>query len=68
MSRRITVLLDLGSSVDLTVTGEVRYAESCPDGVARVGIEFVGLNDTERAIVGILERRAVSRSTVLSPQ
>jgi hypothetical protein len=62
MGRRITVLVELGSSVDLTVAGKVRYAESSPDGVARVGIEFVGLNDTERAIVGTLEQRALSRA------
>ena len=63
LNRRITVLLELGSSVDLTVAGEIRNVESCPDGISRVGIEFVGLNDTERSIVGLLERRAASRST-----
>ena len=66
MGRRITVLVELGSSVDLTVAGKVRYAESSPDGVARVGIEFVGLNDTERAIVGTLEQRALSRGGVIA--
>jgi len=62
LNRRITVLLELGSSVDLTVAGEIRNVESCPDGISRVGIEFVGLNDTERAIVGTLEQRALSRA------
>ena len=68
MGRRITVLLKLGSSVELTVTGEVSHAESFQDDVARVGIEFVRLNGTERSMVGFLERRAVGRSMVLSPQ
>jgi PilZ domain len=62
LSRRITVLLELGPSVDVTVAGEVRNAESGPDGIVRTGIEFVGLNETERSIVGLLERRAMSRS------
>ena len=66
LNRRITVLLELGSSVDVTVAGEVRYAEPCPDGVARVGVEFVRLNDTERAIVATLERRALSRGGVIA--
>jgi len=66
VGRRITVLLELGPSVDLTVAGEVRNAESAPDGIVRAGIEFVGLNDTEGAIVGLLERRAQSRSKSLS--
>ena len=66
LNRRITVLLELGPSVDLTIAGEVRNAESAPDGIVRVGIEFVGLSETERSIVEFLERRAVSRSKALS--
>ena len=60
LSRRITVRLEFGPSVDMTVAGEVRNAGSEPDGVVRAGIEFVGLSETERAIVALLERRAVS--------
>ena len=63
LNRRITVLLELGSSVDLTVAGEIRNVESCPDGISRVGIEYLGLNETERSIVSLLERRAANRST-----
>jgi hypothetical protein len=62
LSRSITVLIELGRSVDMTVTGEVRNAESGSDGIVRAGIEFVGLTDTERSVVGLLEQRAVSRS------
>jgi hypothetical protein len=58
LSRRITVLLELGPSVDMTVTGEVRHAGSEPDGVVRAGIEFVALTETERSIVDLLERQA----------
>jgi len=66
VGRRITVLLELGPSVDMSVAGEVRNAQSAPDGIARAGIEFVGLTDTERSLVGVLEQRAVSRSSPLS--
>ena len=66
LGRRITVLLELGPSVDLTVAGEVRNADKGPDGIVRAGIEFVGLTETERSIVGLLEHRAVSRSKSLS--
>ena len=59
MSRRITVRLELGPSVEMTVAGEVRNAGSEPDGIVRAGIEFVGLTEAERAIVDLLERRAV---------
>jgi hypothetical protein len=65
LSRRITALLELGRSVDVTITGEVRSAESAPDGIVRAGMEFVGLSETESAIVDLLERRAASRSGAL---
>ena len=65
LGRRITALLELGRSVDLTVTGEVRSAESAPDGIVRAGIEFVGLNDTEVSVVDLLEHRAAIRSGAL---
>jgi len=61
VSRRITLRLELGPSVDMTVAGEVRNAGSGPDGIVRAGIEFVGLTETERSILDLLERRAVAR-------
>lgn len=65
LNRRITVLIELGRSIDMTVSGEVRNAEKGPDAIVRAGIEFVGLTDTERSVVGLLEQRAVSRSKSL---
>jgi hypothetical protein len=65
LNRRITVLIELGRSIDMTVTGEVRNAESGSDGIVRAGLEFVGLTDTERSVVGLLEQRAVGRSKSL---
>jgi PilZ domain len=61
VSRRITLRLELGPSVDMTVAGEVRNAGSGPDGIVRAGIEFVGLTETERSILDLLERRAMAR-------
>jgi hypothetical protein len=61
VSRRITLRLELGPSVDLTVAGEVRNAGSGPDGMVRAGIEFVGLTEIERSILDLLELRAVAR-------
>jgi len=54
LSRRITVRLEFGPSVDMTVAGEVRNAGSEPDGVVRAGIEFVGVVETNRSIVDLL--------------
>ena len=50
-TRRITVGLELGPSVDITVSGELRNAGSKPDGIVRAGIEFTGLSEVERSIV-----------------
>jgi hypothetical protein len=58
LSRRITVRLKLGASVEMTVAGEVRNAQSETDGIVRAGIEFVGLTESERSVVDLLERRA----------
>ena len=55
-TRRITVGLELGPSVDITVSGELRNAGSKPDGIVRAGIEFVGLTEVERSMVDHLVR------------
>jgi hypothetical protein len=60
LNLHITVLLELGPSVAMTVAGLVRNAGSRPDGIVRVGIEFVRVTETERAIVELLESRAVT--------
>jgi hypothetical protein len=55
MQRRVSVRLPAGASLEVTLTGEVRSANPGPDGVMRVGIEFVDLSKTERAIVDRLK-------------
>jgi hypothetical protein len=59
LSRRITVQLELGPSVEMRIAGEVRNARWQTDGIVRAGMEFVGLTGTELSIVRFLERRAV---------
>jgi hypothetical protein len=51
---RVSVRLPVGPSIDVTLTGEVRNAKAGPDGVVRIGIEFVGLSKSERSIVDLL--------------
>jgi len=51
VDRGITVHLESGPTVDMTVAGQVRNAGSGPDGIVRAGIEFVGLTETERSLV-----------------
>ena len=69
VSRRISVRLDLGPSVDVTVAGEVRNAGSGPNGIVRAGIEFVGLSEPESSMVDHLVREvSVSRLEPLGPQ
>jgi hypothetical protein len=59
---RVSVRLPVGASIDVTLTGEVRNAKAGPNGVVRVGIEFVDLSKTERAIVDLLNLDPGSRS------
>ncbi len=59
---RVSVRLPVGSSIDVTLAGEVRNAKAGPDGVVRVGIEFVGLSKTERSLVDLLNLGPGSRS------
>jgi hypothetical protein len=59
---RVSVRLPVGASIDVTFTGEVRNAKAGPDGVVRVGIEFVGLSKTERSIADLLNLGPGSRS------
>jgi PilZ domain len=62
VGRRVSVRLPVGASIEVTLTGEVRNAKAGPDGVGRVGIEFVGLSKTERSIVDLLNLRPGSSS------
>jgi PilZ domain-containing protein len=52
---RVSVRLPAGASIDVTLTGEVRSEKAGPNGVTRVGIEFVDLSKTERSIVDQLK-------------
>jgi hypothetical protein len=56
LGRRLSVRLPIGASMDMTLTGEVRNAKTGPDGIVRVGVEFLDVSDTERSIVDLLER------------
>jgi hypothetical protein len=62
MGCRVSVRLPVGASIDVTLTGVVRNAKAGPDGVVRVGIEFVGLSKTERSIVDLVNLGPGSRS------
>jgi hypothetical protein len=55
VGRRISVRLPVGGSIDMTLTGDVRNAKPGPDGIVRVGIEFLGLSEDELYIVDLLE-------------
>jgi len=57
-----------GDSVKIRFKGEIKSAAAAiPDGTVRVGIEFVGLSEAERAITAVLSvmnRRLARLSTV----
>jgi hypothetical protein len=59
---RVSVRLPVGASIDVTLTGEVRNAKAGPEGVVRVGLEFVSLSKAERSIVDLLNVDPGSRS------
>jgi hypothetical protein len=64
VGRRITVCLPVGGSIDITFTGAVRNLKAGPDGILRVGIEFVDLSEEELYMVDLLELGALSSATV----
>jgi hypothetical protein len=64
VGRHISVRLPVGASIDMTLTGEVRNAKPGPDGIVRVGLEFVDLSDTEHSVVDLLQVSSVSRSSL----
>ena len=61
VGRYISVQLQVGPFVDMTLTGEVRNVKPGPEGIVRAGLEFVGLSSIERAIVQLLEREGTLR-------
>jgi hypothetical protein len=56
----VEVQAPAGASITLQMLGEIRYTEAGPRGGTRVGVEFLHLSDTEKAILDVLEHmRAV---------
>jgi hypothetical protein len=57
IGRRIAVEVQtpIGTSVSIRLAGEVRNTAPGPHGGVRVGMEFVGLTETERSILNALE-------------
>jgi hypothetical protein len=56
----------VGDSVKIRFEGEIKNAAAIPEGTVRVGIEFVGLSEAERAITAVLSvmnRRLTRLST-----
>ncbi|MFZ0667480.1 MAG: PilZ domain-containing protein [Acidimicrobiales bacterium] len=62
IGRRLVVHVQgpMGNSVSLRLAGEVRYLGNGRGGGTRAGLEFVGLSDTERAILKAMEVLKVS--------
>ncbi len=61
VGRRIVVQVHVpvGKSVSLRLVGEIRNNVLGPQGENRVGMEFVDLSKTERAILGVMEEMKV---------
>jgi hypothetical protein len=67
VGRSVAVRLPIGVAMDMTLTGEVRNAKDGPDGVARIGVEFEDVSETERYIVDLLERDTLRWQTPDGP-
>ena len=61
VGRRMVVQVHapVGKSVSLRLVGEIRNNVLGPQGENRVGMEFVDLSETERAIIGVIEEMKV---------
>jgi len=46
----------IGSSVRLRLSGQVMNQGRTPAGLTRVGLQFVGLSETERAVLEVIEQ------------
>jgi len=64
VGRRMSVRLPVGTSVELTFTGEVRNLKSGPDGIVRAGIEFFGLSEDELYVIDLLELGTLNTSRI----
>ena len=67
VGKQISVCLPVGPSMDVTLTGAVRNAKGGPDGIVRAGIEFIGLSETERGVVDLMERGSMHSQMVYRP-
>ncbi len=56
----IAVCLPVGGSIDITLTGMVRNVKPGPNGIVRVGLEFIDLSEEELYIVDLLEMDTLS--------
>jgi len=63
VGRRMSVRLPVGTSVDLTFTGEVRNLKPGPNGIVRAGIEFFGLSEDEMYVIDLLDLGSLRSST-----
>lgn len=61
VGRYISVQIQVGAFIDVTITGEVRNVKAGPEGIVRAGLEFVGLSSVERSMVDLLERESTLR-------
>jgi hypothetical protein len=50
----------VGTSISVRMAGNVRNTAPGPSGGLRIGMEFIGLNDTERSILNTLERLQIA--------
>ncbi len=55
----VQVHAPVGKSVSLRLVGEIRNNVLGPQGENRVGMEFVDLSETERAIIAVIEEMRV---------
>ena len=57
IGRRLIVQVQspVGDSVSIRLVGQVRNTGPGPEGGTRAGLEFVGLSETERAILNVME-------------
>jgi len=62
VGHRLVVLVQapVGESISVRLMGTVKNVDSGTRGGIRTGLEFVGLSDTEQAIVKVIEQLQVS--------
>ncbi len=62
VGRRLTVEVQAptGASVSVRFTGEIKNAGVVPNGGVRLGLEFLGLSESERSILDMLEQMQVA--------